>query len=65
MQRLEPNERLGSEETGGMNKLKAHPFFSEFSYDTRWGNLLNQQSPLEVKVKLSSRPKLSDDEVNT
>jgi hypothetical protein len=46
-----------------MEKLKAHPFFSEFSYDTRWGNLLNQRSPLEAKVKLSSRPKLSDDEV--
>jgi hypothetical protein len=46
-----------------MDKLKAHPFFSEFSYDTRWGNLLNQRSPLEAKVKLSSRPKLSDDEV--
>ncbi|CAF1356996.1 unnamed protein product [Rotaria sordida] len=62
--RLEPNERLGSEETGGMKKLKKHPFFSEFSYDTRWGHLLNQQSPLEAKVKLSSRPQLSDDEVN-
>jgi hypothetical protein len=40
-----------------MNNLKIHPFFSEHSYDTKWGNLLNQQSPLEVKPKLSSRPK--------
>lgn len=47
-----------------MNKLKSHPFFSNFSYDTKWGNLLNQQSPLQAKVKLCSRPKLSDDEVN-
>ncbi len=46
-----------------MNRLKTHPFFSEFSYDTKWGNLLNQRSPLEVKVELSSRPELSDDEV--
>jgi hypothetical protein len=60
---LEPNERLGSEETGGMEKLKAHSFFSDFSYDVKWGNLLNQRSPLEAKVKLSSRPKLTDDEV--
>jgi len=48
-----------------MEKLKVHPFFSEFSYDTKWGNLLNQQSPLEAKVKLSSRPKLTDDELQT
>jgi hypothetical protein len=47
-----------------MEKLKAHPFFSEHSFDTRWGNLLNERSPLEANVKLSSRPKLSDDEVN-
>lgn len=46
-----------------MERLKAHPFFSEFSYDTKWNNLLNQRSPLEAKDKLSSRPKLSDDEV--
>jgi hypothetical protein len=46
-----------------MEKLKVHPFFSEFSYDNKWGNLLNQQSPLPVKDKLSSRPKLTDDEV--
>ncbi len=46
-----------------MEKLKAHSFFSDFSYDTKWGNLLNQRSPLEAKVKLSSRPKLSDNEV--
>ena len=46
-----------------MEKLKAHTFFSDFSYDTKWGNLLNQKSPLEAKIKLSSRPKLSDTEV--
>ncbi|CAF0900596.1 unnamed protein product [Adineta steineri] len=63
--RLEPSERLGSEETGGMEKLKSHAFFSQFSYDTKWGNLLNQRSPLETKVKLSSRPKLSNDELET
>jgi hypothetical protein len=50
---LNPSERLGSEETGGMNNLKAHLFFNE----TNWDNLLNQQSPLEAKAKLSSRPK--------
>ena len=61
---LEPSERLGSEETGGMAKLKLHPFFSQFSYDTKWGKLLDQRSPLEAKEKLSSRPKLSNDEVN-
>ncbi|CAF4412536.1 unnamed protein product [Rotaria sp. Silwood2] len=61
--RLEPHERLGSEETGGMNKLKEHPFFSEFSYDTKWDVLLNQRSPLEAKIKLSSRPQLSDEEL--
>jgi len=54
--RLKPSERLGSEETGGMNNLKAHPFFSE----TKWGDLLNQQSPLQPKAKLSSRPKSDD-----
>ncbi|CAF4649794.1 unnamed protein product, partial [Rotaria sp. Silwood2] len=59
--RLEPAERLGSEETGGIDKLKAHPFFSTDSYDTKWGNLLNQQSPLEPKAKLSSRPKINND----
>jgi hypothetical protein len=53
---LEPSERLGSEELGGMIKLKAHPFFSEHSYDEKWGNLLNQQSPLQAKEKLNSRP---------
>ncbi|CAF3364239.1 unnamed protein product [Rotaria sp. Silwood1] len=63
--RLEPHERLGSEETGGMKKLKEHPFFSEFSYDTKWDHLLNQRSPLEAKLKLSSRPQLSDDELKT
>ncbi|CAF3595604.1 unnamed protein product [Adineta steineri] len=63
--RLEPSERLGSEETGGMEKLKSHAFFSQFSYDTKWGTLLNQRSPLETKVKLSSRPKLSNDELET
>jgi hypothetical protein len=46
-----------------MEKLKSHAFFSQFSYDAKWGNLLNQQSPLQVNVKLSSRPKLSNDEV--
>jgi hypothetical protein len=39
-----------------MEKLKAHSFFSEHSYDTKWGNLLSQQSPLDAKIKLSSRP---------
>ncbi|CAF0872776.1 unnamed protein product [Adineta steineri] len=63
--RLEPSERLGSAETGGMEKLKSHAFFSQFSYDTKWGTLLNQRSPLETKVKLSSRPKLSNDELET
>jgi hypothetical protein len=46
-----------------MEKLKAHPFFSQFSYETKWGNLLSQQSLLKAKLKLSSRPKLTDDEV--
>ena len=46
-----------------MAQLKAHPFFSNYSYDSKWGNLLNQRSPLEMKVELSSRPQLSDDEV--
>lgn len=40
-----------------MKTLKVHPFFSEHSYDTKWGNLLNQQSPLEAISNLSSRPK--------
>ncbi|CAF1013115.1 unnamed protein product [Adineta ricciae] len=62
---LDPSARLGSEETGGMAKLKLHPFFSQFSYDTKWGNLLDQRSPLEAKEKLSSRPKLSNDELQT
>ncbi len=57
MKRFEPSERLGSEEIGGMKTLKVHPFFIEHSYDTKWGNLLNQQSPLEAKSTLSSRPK--------
>ncbi|CAF1139755.1 unnamed protein product [Rotaria sordida] len=61
--RFEPTERLGSEETGGIDKLKAHPFFSTASYDTKWGNLLNQQSPLEAKMKLNSRPKIDNDKV--
>ena len=52
--RFEPNERLGSEETGGMNKLKEHPFFALHSYNTKWGELLDQRSPLEVKGKLNS-----------
>jgi hypothetical protein len=52
---------LGSEETGGMGKLKQHIFFSEHSYDTKWGDLLNQQSPLEAKEKLNSRPKTNTD----
>lgn len=47
-----------------MKLLKEHPFFSEFSDDNKWGQLLNQRSPLEVKQKLSSRPQISDDEVN-
>ncbi len=63
MQRLEPSERLGSEETGGIEKLKAHEFFSEHSYDTKWGELLNQQSPLEMKAKLNSRPIVNDVEI--
>ncbi|UJR21661.1 hypothetical protein I4U23_024738 [Adineta vaga] len=50
--RLEPNARLGSPETGGIEMLKAHPFFQE----TKWGDLLNQESPLPVKAKLNSRP---------
>ena len=53
--RFEPNERLGSEETGGMNKLKEHSFFALHSYDTKWGKLLNQRSLLEAKGKLNSR----------
>ncbi|CAM4856505.1 unnamed protein product [Rotaria socialis] len=63
--RLEPSERLGTQETGGMKKLKEHAFFSEFPHDTKWGQLLNQRSPLEVKHKLSSRPQISDDELKT
>ncbi|CAF5146056.1 unnamed protein product [Rotaria magnacalcarata] len=62
--RLEPSERLGTQETGGMKKLKEHAFFSEFPCDTKWGQLLYQRSPLETKHKLSSRPQISDDEVN-
>jgi hypothetical protein len=46
-----------------MIHLKAHPFFSEHSYDTKWGDLLNQKSPLEAKPKLSSRPKNNTDEI--
>jgi hypothetical protein len=45
-----------------MSQLKAHPFFSEHSYDTKWGNLLDQQSPLEAKPKLNSRPKSNTNE---
>ncbi|CAF3895319.1 unnamed protein product [Rotaria magnacalcarata] len=55
--RFKPEERLGSEETGGMTKLREHPFFTTDSYETKWGNLLSQKSPLEAKTKLSSRPK--------
>jgi hypothetical protein len=43
--------------------LKAHSFFSEHSYDTKWGELLNQQSPLEMKAKLNSRPIVNDVEI--
>lgn len=56
-QRLEPSERLGSDESGGMCQLKQHSFFSEHDYNTKWGNLLNESSPLQTKEKLSSRPK--------
>ncbi|CAF3564581.1 unnamed protein product [Rotaria socialis] len=55
--RFKPEERLGSEETGGMTKLKEHPFFTTDSYETKWGNLWSQKSPLAAKAKLSSRPK--------
>jgi len=58
---LEPSERLGSEESGGMINLKAHPFFSEHSYAEKWGNLLDQQSPLQANEKLSTRPKNKTD----
>ena len=54
---------MGSKETGGMDKLKTHGFFSRYNYETKWGNLLNQPSPLPVKSQLCSRPKLTDDEV--
>lgn len=40
-----------------MSQLKSHAFFSEHEYNTKWGNLLNEKSPLEPKEKLSSRPK--------
>ena len=46
-----------------MDQVKAHPFFSDYSYDTKWSTLFNQRSPLEMKTELSSRPELSDDEV--
>ncbi|CAF0785562.1 unnamed protein product [Adineta ricciae] len=59
--RLDPHERLGSDETGGVERLKVHAFFA----DTKWGELLNQQSPLAVKSKLDSRPKNSDDDTTT
>ncbi|CAF1456798.1 unnamed protein product [Adineta steineri] len=59
--RLQPSERLGTEEAGGIEKLKEHPFFC----DTKWGDLLNQKSPLEANVKLCSRPINTNDDMKT
>jgi hypothetical protein len=44
-----------------MINLKAHPFFSEHSYAEKWGNLLDQKSPLQANEKLSTRPKNKTD----
>ena len=38
---LEPDKRLGSEETGGFEKLKSHPFFKGIN----WENLENTKPP--------------------
>ena len=40
-----------------------HSFFSEFSYNDKWGHLIDQRAPLQAKANLSSRPQLSDDKV--
>jgi len=61
--RVDPTERLGSEETGGMERLKSHLFFSQFGYETKWTNLLQEKSPLENRPKFSSRPTLTDEEL--
>jgi hypothetical protein len=63
LQRSDPNQRLGSAKPDGMEQLKAHPFFSEYDYNSKWSSLLNEKSPLEVKTKLCSRPKMTQDEV--
>lgn len=48
-----------------MDSLKAHAFFSEHPTEIQWGELLNRQSPLEVKPKLSSRPKADSGQTDT
>lgn len=40
---LEPSERLGCEELGGMEKLKSHPFFDGITWET-----LSEQKPPEI-----------------
>jgi 3-phosphoinositide dependent protein kinase-1 len=41
LQMLDPDRRLGSEDTGGFEALKAHPFFEGFD----WEDLHKQQPP--------------------
>ena len=48
-----------------MEKLKAHPFFRDHGYDEKWGNLLQEKSPLEAKAHLSSRPKRQAEQIET
>ena len=46
-----------------MEALKAHGFFREHGYSSKWGHLSNEKSPLPAKASLSSRPNLRDGEV--
>lgn len=44
---LEPEQRLGSEATGGMEALKAHPFFDGIDWDHIWES---QAPPLKERL---------------
>ncbi|KAJ8661295.1 hypothetical protein O0I10_003045 [Lichtheimia ornata] len=44
---LEPEQRLGSEATGGMDALKAHPFFDGIDWDHIWES---QAPPLKERL---------------
>lgn len=49
---LEPKQRLGSEATGGMDALKAHPFFDGIDWDHIW----ESQAP-SLKERLDAKLK--------